>query len=213
MDLTEEMFVFVAGEVLGRELLNYQGQDVNLARPWKRIKFHESLREIGEVPPEVLTDREVALTFCRDHDAPMLDYENHGKILAKIFDLLVEPRLIHPTFVTHYPTEISPLARRNEKDPTVTDRFELFITGREMANGFSELNDPLDQKARFEAQVAEREAGDQEAQFMDDDYVRALMYGMPPAGGEGVGVDRLVMLLTDVPSIKDVIFFPHMRPE
>jgi lysyl-tRNA synthetase class 2 len=139
--------------------------------------------------------------------------EVHGKILAKVFDLLVEPQLVNPTFITHYPTDISPLARRNQDDETVTDRFELFIAGREMANGFSELNDPMDQLERFKSQVAEREAGDDEAQFMDEDYVRALMYGMPPAGGEGVGVDRLVMLLADVPAIKDVIFFPHQRPE
>jgi lysyl-tRNA synthetase class 2 len=136
-----------------------------------------------------------------------------GKILAKIFDLVVEPKLINPTFVTLYPAEISPLARRSEADPELTDRFELFISGREMANGFSELNDPLDQKKRFLAQVAEREAGDEESMFFDEDYVRALMYGMPPAAGEGVGIDRVAMLLTDSPSIRDVILFPHMRAE
>ena len=213
MDLTEVMFTYVALEVAGSETITYQGQEISLARPWKRIRFHESIREIGGASQEVLESKEAALALCREHGVEMSAQEPHGKILAKVFDLLVEPQLANPTFVTHYPTDISPLARRNEEDETVTDRFELFITGREMANGFSELNDPMDQLERFKSQVAEREAGDDEAQFMDEDYVRALMYGMPPAGGEGVGVDRLVMLLADVPSIKDVIIFPHQRPE
>jgi lysyl-tRNA synthetase class 2 len=134
-------------------------------------------------------------------------------MLAKLFDVLVEPRLIQPTFVVGYPTDISPLARRSAADPAVTDRFELFIAGREMANGFTELNDPFDQRDRFLAQVEERKAGDEEALFMDEDYIRALMVGMPPAAGEGVGIDRLVMLLTDSGSIRDVILFPHLRPE
>ncbi|MEW5724209.1 MAG: lysine--tRNA ligase, partial [Thermodesulfobacteriota bacterium] len=213
MDLSEEMFLFVAREVKGAETLVYQGMEVNLARPWRRIGFHQALSEIGGVPEEVLSDRTAALGYCRSLGAEASAGEVHGKILAKLFDLLVEPGLSDPTFVTYYPADISPLARRNGADPELTDRFELFIAGREMANGFSELNDPLDQQGRFEAQAAEREAGDEEAQFMDEDYVRALMYGMPPAGGEGVGVDRLVMLLADVPSIKDVILFPHLRPE
>lgn len=213
MDLSEEMFTYIAQDLIGDMQLTYQGQSVNLARPWKRINFLDSIVEIGQAPPEVLTDPERAKAFCKELGADIEEKEVHGKILAKIFDLLVEPRLIDPTFVTRYPTDISPLARRNHDDPSVTDRFELFIVGREMANGFSELNDPLDQRERFQAQVAAREAGDAEAQFMDDDYVRALMYGMPPAAGEGVGVDRLVMLFTDSASIKDVILFPHMRPE
>ena len=213
MDLTEEMFVHVANKVVGSEELDYQGHAVRLGRPWRRIPFHRALEEIGGAPPDVLEDRDRALQYCRELGADMPDHEIHGKILAKIFDMRVEPELIDPTFVTHYPADISPLARRCEEDERLTDRFELFIVGREMANGFSELNDPWDQRERFLAQVAEREAGDDEAQFMDEDYVRALMYGMPPAGGEGVGVDRLVMLLTDAPSIKDVIIFPHQRPE
>ncbi|MDY6852979.1 MAG: amino acid--tRNA ligase-related protein, partial [Thermodesulfobacteriota bacterium] len=174
--------------------------------------FFEALTGIGEVPLEVVEDRDRALAFSRGIGADIEDDEVHGKILAKVFDLLVEPKLIDPTFITMYPTDISPLARRNDENPALTDRFELFIVGREMANGFSELNDPLDQRDRFLAQVAEREAGDAEAQFMDEDYVQALMYGMPPAAGEGVGVDRLVMLFSDAASIKDVILFPHMRP-
>ncbi len=213
MDLTEEMFTYVSREVTGGEQVVYQGQEVNLARPWRRVKFMDSLLEIGGVPAEVLADQAKALEYCRGLGADVPSGEKLGKILAKLFDLVVEPKLTNPTFVTAYPTDISPLARRNQDDPSLTDRFELFICGREMANAFSELNDPLDQRDRFLAQVAEREAGDEEAQFMDEDYVRALMYGMPPAAGEGVGIDRLVMLLTDSASIKDVILFPHMRPE
>lgn len=212
MDLTEEMFIFVAQDLVGEETLTYQDHEVRLSRPWKRISFFEALTEIGEVPLEVVEDRDRALAFSRGIGADIEDDAVHGKVLAKVFDLLVEPRLIDPTFVTEYPTDISPLARRNDENPALTDRFELFIVGREMANGFSELNDPLDQRERFLAQVAEREAGDAEAQFMDEDYVQALMYGMPPAAGEGVGVDRLVMLFSDAASIKDVILFPHMRP-
>jgi len=213
MDLSEEMFVFLAREITGGMLLTYQGREINLARPWRRLNFLESLIEVGQAPAEIIRNRVEALDFSREIGAEIPDHEVHGKILAKIFDLLVEPKLIDPTFVVGYPTDISPLARRSDENPRLTDRFELFIAGREMANGFSELNDPLDQKERFLAQVAEREAGDDEAQYMDEDYIQALMYGMPPAAGEGVGVDRVVMLFADVPSIKDVILFPQMRPE
>jgi lysyl-tRNA synthetase class 2 len=139
--------------------------------------------------------------------------EKLGKLQAKLFDLFVEPKLIQPHFIYHYPTDISPLSRRNEANPDLTDRFEMFIAGREMANAFSELNDPVDQRLRFEEQVREKAAGDEEAHFMDEDYVRALEYGMPPAAGEGVGIDRLIMLLTDSPSIREVILFPLLRPE
>ena len=213
MALTEEMFVHVAQGIHGRTELTYQGVPVDLKGPWRRVRFNDSIVQIGGAPEAVLQDRSEALSFARGLGAELPETELHGKILAKIFDLVVEPKLIDPTFITHYPTDISPLARRSETEPALTDRFELFITGREIANGFSELNDPLDQRERFLAQVAEREAGDEEAGFMDEDYVRALMYGMPPAGGEGIGIDRLVMLMADAPSIKDVILFPHQRPE
>lgn len=143
----------------------------------------------------------------------MIKGEGLGKLQAKLFDLEVEPRLVQPHFIYHYPTEISPLSRRNEQNPEVTDRFELFIAGREMANAFSELNDPVDQRLRFEMQVKEKQAGDDEAHAMDEDYLRALEYGMPPAAGQGVGIDRLVMLFTDSPSIREVILFPLLRPE
>ena len=211
MNLTEEMFVAVAEKTLGTTSLTYQGVQVDFARPWRRIKFADSIVELGGAPEEVITDRDAALAYLQSLGGEKSDKDPLGKIQAKIFDLAVEPKLINPTFITHYPADISPLARRNEEAPNLTDRFELFITGRELANAFSELNDPIDQRGRFMAQVAEREAGDEEGMYMDDDYVRALMYGMPPAGGEGVGIDRLVMLLADVPSIKDVILFPHMR--
>ena len=213
MDFTEEMFVAVVREILGKEELVYQEIPVSLARPWKRTRFHDSIHEIGGLDWDIIRDRKKGLAKCLELGAPLAEHEVHGKVLAKLFDLLVEPKLTDPTFITHYPADISPLARRSDSEPELTDRFELFITGREMANGFSELNDPDDQRGRFLAQVAEREAGDEEAQFMDEDYIRALSYGMPPAGGEGVGIDRLIMLLADVPSIKDVILFPHQRHE
>ncbi|MDL2259403.1 lysine--tRNA ligase [Deltaproteobacteria bacterium OttesenSCG-928-K17] len=212
MDLTEELFVFVAEKALGRIEFTYQGAEVSFARPWKRIRFNDAVMEMGGAPPEAVTDRQAAVDYLKSLGGEKADKDPHGKILAKIFDLAVEPKLVNPTFVTHYPADISPLARRNEQEPELTDRYELFITGRELANAFSELNDPIDQRGRFLAQVAEREAGDEESMYMDDDYVRALMYGMPPAAGQGVGIDRLVMLLADVPTIKDVILFPHLRP-
>ncbi|MDR1607144.1 MAG: lysine--tRNA ligase [Deltaproteobacteria bacterium] len=213
MDLTETMFSSLAESILGTSELVYQGWSLSLKSPWPRLSFHKSLTSIGEVPEEVLADKDQALAHLASLGQVMSPQDPLGKILAKIFDLVVEPKLISPTFITLYPADISPLARRNEANPELTDRFELFAVGRELANGFSELNDPLDQKQRFLAQVAERESGDDEGMFFDEDYIRALMYGMPPAAGEGVGIDRLVMLLTDAPSIRDVILFPHMRPE
>jgi lysyl-tRNA synthetase class 2 len=213
MDLSEEMLTGVALEILGRTELVYQGRPVSLRRPWRRIPFHRSLVEIGGAPEGVIGDRQKALDHLAAIGGERSGKDPLGKIQAKIFDLSVEPKLDDPTFVTDYPADISPLARRSETSPELVDRFELFIRGREMANGFSELNDPLDQRERFLRQAAEREAGDEEGMRYDDDYVRALMHGMPPAAGEGLGVDRLVMLLADAASIRDVILFPHMRPE
>lgn len=212
MDFTEELVSEVALKTVGGDSLSYQGTVVNFARPWRRLRFGQAIVELGGAPAEVLTDRAAALVHLKSLFGEKSEQDPHGKVLAKIFDLTVEPKLVDPTFITHYPVDISPLSRRNDEDPELADRFELFCVGRELANAFSELNDPLDQRARFQAQVAERTAGDEEGMHMDEDYIRALMYGMPPAGGVGLGIDRLVMLLADVPSIKDVILFPHMRP-
>ncbi len=214
MDLTERLIGHVALAVCGSHTVSYQGQEVNLEPgTWKRVAFYESLETIGGHKPEFYNDHHALKQYIRQRGEKVIEGEKLAKLQAKLFDLDVEPRLIQPHFIYHYPTEISPLSRRNEKDPTITDRFELFITGRELANAFSELNDPVDQRMRFEDQVAEKEAGDDEAHFMDEDYLRALEYGMPPAAGEGIGIDRLVMLLTDSPSIREVILFPLLKPE
>lgn len=214
MDLTEEMFSAVAREVTGSDVVPYQGQEISLTPgTWTRMPFHESLERIGGVAPEVYRDYEACKALVKAKGEKVVTGEKLGKLQAKLFDLLVEPKLVQPHFIYHYPTDISPLSRRNAEDPEITDRFELFMTGREMANAFSELNDPVDQRGRFEEQVAEKQAGDEEAHFMDDDYVRALEYGMPPAAGQGVGIDRLVMLLTDSASIREVILFPLLKPE
>ena len=213
MDLTEQLFQAVAEEVLGKTEIEYQGNMINLKSPWERLTLADALVEIGKQDPEILKNEDAARRAAQDLDIQVDRYEGHGKLLTKIFDLTVEPKLIQPTFITHYPIEVSPLSRRNEEDPSVTDRFELFIAGREMANAFSELNDPIDQRERFLKQVEARKAGDEEAHLMDEDFIRALEYGMPPAAGEGIGIDRLVMLLTDSPSIREVILFPLLRPE
>ncbi len=211
MALSEELFLDLVTGLPGSTVLEYQGQAVDFTPPWPRIPLKEALREIGEVDQGVLQDRTAAAGLAKELEIPVSGRDGLGKIMTKLFDHLVEPRLINPTFVTGYPTEISPLSRMNDEDPSTTDRFELFIGGKEIANGFTELNDPDDQRQRFQRQVDLREAGDREAQFMDEDYIRALEYGLAPTGGEGIGVDRVVMLLTDSPSIRDVIFFPHMR--
>ncbi len=214
MDLTEEMFSRIAEKVTGSSVVPYQGEQIDLSvGAWTRLAFHESLEKIGGVSPDVYADYELCKSLVKEKGEKVVEGEKLGKLQAKLFDLLVEPKLVQPHFIYHYPTDISPLSRRNEDNPDITDRFELFMTGRELANAFSELNDPVDQRGRFEDQVKEKEAGDEEAHFMDDDYVRALEYGMPPAAGQGVGIDRLVMLLTDSASIREVILFPLLRPE
>ena len=214
MDLTEELFARLAMKVCGSTVITYQGQEIDLTPGhWKRLTFHESLEQVGGHSPEFYNDYNKVKAYLKERGEKVAEGEELGKMQAKLFDLDVEEKLIQPHFIYHYPTAISPLSRRNDENPDITDRFELFMTGREMANAFSELNDPMDQRSRFEAQVREKEAGDDEAHCMDEDYLRALEYGMPPAAGQGVGIDRLVMLLTDCASIREVILFPLLRPE
>lgn len=214
IDLTEDMLRTVTQDVLGTSEVHYQGTDLDFAKPFHRMTVIESILHFNpDITVEQLSDIESAKQVANALAIPLKDSYGLGKIQIEIFEKTVEHRLMEPTFITAYPTEVSPLARRNDDDPFVTDRFEFFVGGREIANGFSELNDAEDQAERFRAQVAEKEAGDDEAMHFDDDYIRALEYGMPPTAGEGIGIDRLVMLLTDSPSIRDVLLFPHMRPE
>ncbi len=213
MDFTEALICHVAGEVCGGLKILYGGREVDLTPPWERLTLKEAIVKYGKVDPEVLEDRQRSLDWARSLGLEFDPKIGHGKLLTELFDEVAEPKLWHPTFITEYPTEVSPLSRKNEGNPDVVDRFELFIVGRELANAFSELNDPVDQKERFLAQLAEKEAGDEEAHAMDEDYVRALEFGLPPTAGEGIGIDRLVMLLCDAASIRDVILFPQMRPE
>jgi lysyl-tRNA synthetase class 2 len=213
MVLTEELFVYILEELFGRSTVEYQTKSIDFTPPWPRIALFDALREMAGVTEDVLTGVNAAVEFARSRDIIVSQKDSLGKILATIFDHLVEPKLINPTFVFGYPTEISPLSRQNDENPEITDRFELFIGGKEIANAFTELNDPDDQRERFKYQVSLRESGDEEALFMDEDYLTALEYGLPPTAGQGIGIDRLVMLLTDSPSIRDVIFFPHMRPK
>jgi lysyl-tRNA synthetase class 2 len=213
MDLTEEMVSWIASEVTGSMVVTYQGREVDLSPPWKRCTMDEALIEVAGIAAASLADPAQVMALAKQHGIKLEAEAGPGKAKTELFELLVEDKLINPTFVTSYPTEVSPLARRNEANPEVTDRFELFVTGREIANAFSELNDPIDQKQRLQKQIAERGNDEEVFPVMDEDFVRALEYGMPPAAGEGIGIDRLVMLLTDSPSIRDVILFPHLRPE
>jgi lysyl-tRNA synthetase, class II len=214
MVLTEELFCFLAQGILGTLRFTYQGQDLDFTRPWRRLDLRESLTKLGGIPPKVVTDRQELVALALKEGVQLRPGEGYGRALTKLFDLNVEAKLIQPTFVLGYPTETSPLSRKNDDNPEVVDRFELFIAGREMANAFSELNDPDDQRQRFEQQLAAHAAGDEEMPHaVDEDFLLALEYGMPPAAGEGIGIDRLVMLLTDSPSIRDVILFPLLRPE
>ncbi len=214
MDLTEDMFRQLTAAVLGSTTVDYQGSTYDFSRPFTRISVFDSILHYNpDIAASRLADEQGARAIATALGIPLKDSWGLGKVQIEIFEKTVEHRLDQPTFITGYPTEVSPLARRSDGDPFVTDRFEFFVGGRELANGFSELNDAEDQAQRFRDQVAEKEAGDEEAMHYDHDYVRALEYGMPPTAGEGIGIDRLVMLLTDSPSIRDVLLFPHMRPE
>jgi len=224
MDLTEDMLRQLAQTVLGStEVVNttknsdgeiVQTSVYDFGQPFERLSVFDSILKYNkDISAEALADETQARELAKGLGIPLKEYWGLGKVQIEIFEKTVEHLLDQPTFITEYPTEVSPLARRNEDNPFVTDRFEFFVAGRELANGFSELNDAEDQAERFKAQVAEKDAGDDEAMHYDSDYIRALEYGLPPTAGEGIGIDRLVMLLTDSPSIRDVLFFPHMRPE
>jgi lysyl-tRNA synthetase class 2 len=213
MIFTEELLTYISEKIVGSPKIMYQGTEIDLTPPWSRMSVKESIIKYSDVAPEVLEDREKAVAYTKSLDLAVDDDESLGKVIMAIFEETVEDKLIQPTFITSYPIEVSPLSRKTADDERFTDRFELYINGREIANAFSELNDPEDQRERFMMQLKERESGDQEAHEMDEDYIRALEYGMPPTAGEGIGIDRLVMLLTDSPSIRDVILFPQLRPK
>jgi lysyl-tRNA synthetase class 2 len=201
-------------EVLGTTTISYQGSEYDLAQPFTRLSVFDSvLRYNADISAVQLADMAQASAIAKKLGVDVKDSWGLGKIQIEIFEETVEHKLDQPTFITEYPTEVSPLARRNDDNPFVTDRFEFFVGGRELANGFSELNDSEDQAERFMAQVSEKDSGDDEAMHYDADYIAALEYGLPPTAGEGIGIDRLVMLFTDAPSIRDVLLFPHMRPE
>jgi lysyl-tRNA synthetase class 2 len=213
MDLTEDLLRGMAKEVVGSTQISYQDAPCDLEKPFARLTVREAiLRFNPDLAADDVDDPERVRALAVDLDIPLKPSWGLGKLQLEIFEKTVEHRLIDPTFVTRYPTEVSPLARPNDQDPFVTDRFELFVGGREIANGFSELNDPEDQAERFRRQVQQKAAGDEEAMHFDADYIRALEYGLPPTAGEGIGIDRLVMLFTDSVSIRDVLLFPHMRP-
>ncbi|MDG1206860.1 MAG: lysine--tRNA ligase [Pseudomonadales bacterium] len=213
MDMTEEMFRGIAQEVLGTTQFSYKGTEIDFSQPFQRMTMEESILAYNDrITAEQLSDPEQARALAKSVGVEVNDAWGHGKVVMEIFEALVEDKIEQPIFITQHPTEVSPLARRNDNDGDVTDRFELFCMGQEIANGFSELNDAEDQASRFQQQVDAKDAGDNEAMHFDHDYVTALEYGLPPTAGEGLGIDRLVMLLTDSASIRDVILFPHMRP-
>ena len=213
MNLTEKLLVGIAKEVIGSEEISYQGVNFDFSKKFDRLTVEEAiLKYNSDISLEDINQTNIANTL-KKLKITAKDSWGYGKSLIEIFEVTTEEKLIQPTFITRYPTEVSPLARKNDDDPEITDRFELFIGGREIANGFSELNDAEDQSDRFKKQVEDKDSGDDEAMHYDADYIRALEYGMPPTAGEGIGIDRLVMLFTDAPSIRDVLLFPHMRPE
>ncbi|MBP1967254.1 lysine--tRNA ligase [Paenibacillus aceris] len=211
MKLTEELIAHIAQEVLGTTSIPYGDHVVDLAVGWRRISMVDAVKEVKGVDFSVQMTNEEAHRLAKEHNVPVEPHMTFGHILNQFFETFVEETLIQPTFIYGHPLEISPLAKKNPEDPRFTDRFELFIVAREHANAFTELNDPIDQRERFEAQLREKEQGNDEAHEMDEDFIRALEYGMPPTGGLGIGIDRLVMLLTNAPSIRDVLLFPLMR--
>ncbi len=212
LDFTEELFEYIFKKLnLNEKKIEFNGESIDFTRPWRRLDFFEGLKSIGNLDDETMNNKEKAYDLAIELGKSVKKDMSLEKILAELFDALVEPKLINPTFVVGYPVAISPLARRSNENPDITERFELFVSGMEIANGFSELNDPFDQKERFLKQLEERKKGDDEASMYDADYIRALEYGLPPTAGEGIGIDRLVMLMTNHDSIRDVILFPLMK--
>ncbi len=212
MEITEELLCSTVREINNGLTISYQGKEIDFTPPWRRLRFDEALLEYGGFDSDIIKEHSKAIDVAKGLGLELKRGTSHGRVLAELFKEKVEHHLTQPTFITHYPTEVSPLSRRNGENPQVVDRFELFIAGREIANGFSELNDPIDQRERFLQQIKER-IDETDSNFIDEDFLYALEFGMPPTAGEGIGIDRWVMLLTDSPSIRDVIFFPLLRLE
>ena len=212
MEITENIVAYAAEKALGTTKINYQGQDIDLAPPWNRMTMIDACKKYANIDFENIKTDDEAIQIGRELDIEIKPGMKRGHIISEVFEEYAEKHLIQPTFITQYPVEVSPLAKRNPDNPELTNRFEAFVNAWEIANAFSELNDPFDQRERFEEQLAQREAGDEEAHMLDEDFLNALEVGLPPTGGLGIGIDRLIMLLTDSPSIRDVLFFPTMRP-
>jgi len=212
MALTEELFTALLEKLNLPKILKYGNLEIDFSAPFKKITYDDSLVQIGEVPMDIINEKEKIINFLKEKGIKINEKSDLGHLKAELFDNFVEEKLINPTFIIDFPIEISPLSRRSDKNPDIAERFELFCAGKEIANGFNELNDPIDQYERFKGQIDAKNAGDDEAHEMDEDYVKALCYAMPPTAGEGIGIDRLVMLLTNQHSIRDVILFPAMKP-
>jgi len=211
MDITEKMIAFIAKEVLGTTHINYNGEEIDLSGSWRRYTLKESMIKIGGINPKIIEDKNESKKYAHDLQIPQSGKEGHAKLLNEIFERVVEPKLIQPTFITDYPIEISPLAKKKEDNPGLVERFEIFIGGKEIGNAYTELNDPLDQEQRFKEQLRKSTDGEDGMISIDKDYIRALEYGMPPTAGEGIGIDRLVMIMTGSTSIRDVILFPQLK--
>ena len=212
MSLTEELFNYLFEKLELNKIVQYNDLEIDFSTPFKKIGYLDAIVSIGEVPQHIINSKEEIIKFLDNHEIEFNRNASLGYLQAELFDNFVEDKLINPTFITEFPIDISPLARRSDTNPNIADRFELFIAGTEVSNGFSELNDPIDQYERFKKQIDAKNSGDDEAHEMDEDYIKALMYGMPPAAGQGIGIDRLVMLLTNQTSIRDVLLFPAMKP-
>jgi lysyl-tRNA synthetase class 2 len=213
MNLTEELITGIATKVLGKEELDFGGKKISLSRPWPRMTMKQALIEIGKIPPSRLQEVDALRAFGEDAKVKDASTLSRGRLWGELFEALVEEHLWNPVFITDYPRDLSPLSKSKPEDPDFVERFELYVAGMEIANGYSELNDPVEQRRRFEEQMLAFESGDQEAHSMDEEYLTALEHGMPPTGGEGIGIDRLTMLFTNSRSIREVILFPLLKPK